>query len=130
MPDAGATFRRLADCFPGFCWIVSLAQGQPRLVYASPTAETFWKWCHQKIQSDIRKLPEIINPEDFPKMSQAWAWLLTGEKFSGECRLLGPSGQVHHITVQAGPLDPENFPSYMNAGFCLDHATCLLRRQV
>jgi PAS domain-containing protein len=129
MPDSELDFRRLADSFPGFCWIVSLTKGQPRLAYASPTAEPFWKWCRNKIQADIRKLPEIIHPEDFPRMRQAWARLLKGEKFSGECRLLGPYGQVHRITVQVGPLDSENSPPHMIAGFCLDHGACLLRQQ-
>jgi hypothetical protein len=129
MLDSEAAFRRLADSFPGFCWIISFAQGQPRLVYASPTAEPLWKWCRKKIQEDIQNLPDIMHPEDAPKLYQAWARLSQGEKVSGDCRLLGPEGEVHPITVQAGPLDPENDPPQMFAGFCLDHATCLLRRQ-
>jgi PAS domain S-box-containing protein len=126
MPDSETAFRRLADSFPGFCWIVSLARGRPRLVYTSPAAEPFWKWCLQKIQDDITKLPEIIQPEDAPGMKQAWDRLVQGEKVSGECRLIGPTGVVNRITVQAGPLDPENSPPRLIAGFCLDHATCLL----
>jgi PAS domain S-box-containing protein len=129
IPDSETAFRRLADSFPGFCWIVSLTQGQPRLVYTSPAAEPFWEWCRHKIKNDINRFHEIIHPEDVPRMSQAWTRLLQGEKVSGECRLLGPTGEVNLITVQASPLDPENSPPQLIAGFCLDHATCLLRCQ-
>jgi PAS domain S-box-containing protein len=129
MPDSEKAFRRLADSFPGFCWIVSLAPEQPRLVYASPAVEPFWKWCRQKIEDDITKLPEIVYPEDVSRMKQAWNRLLQGEKVSGECRLMGSTGEVNRLTVQAGPLDPENSPPRLIAGFCLDYATCLFRCQ-
>jgi two-component system cell cycle sensor histidine kinase/response regulator CckA len=127
IPDSEMVFRRLADSFPGFCWLLSLAPGQPRLVYASPAAEPFWEWCRQKFQAEITRFPEIIHPEDALKMRQVWGRLLQGQKVSEECRLLGPAGEVKRVTFQAAPLDPENSPPQLLAGFCLDQATCLLR---
>ena len=126
---SAATFRRLADNFPGFCWIVSLARGRPRLQYASPASSPLWNWCRQKIKEDIRNVLEIILPEDSAKAAAAWDRLRQGHQVSMECRLRGPKGEVHLITVQALPLDQENSPPQLVAGFCLDHATCLLRRQ-
>ena len=42
---------------------------------------------------------------------------------------MGSAGEVHLITVKAFPLDPENSPPRLLAGFCLDHATCIISRQ-
>ena len=129
IPDSPEAFRRLADSFPGFCWIVSLSRGQPLLKYASPAATPLWTWCREKLAGDIGKFPEIIHPEDRGKTVAAWHRLRRGEEVSGECRLVGPAGEVHLITVKAFPLDPENSPPRLLAGFCLDHATCIISRQ-
>jgi len=115
-------FRRLVDSFPGFCWIISLSPGrQPRLVYANSPSDPLWTWCREKIQKDLTKIKEIIHPEDFPHLARVWDRLLLGEQVSGECRLLGPTGEGHSVTVQAFALDPENSPPQWVAGFCLNH---------
>ncbi len=127
--DSATVFRRLADNFPGFCWIVSLSQEQPRLQYVSTPASPLWKWCRQKILEDFQNLSHLLHPEDVGKLAAAWDRLRQGDQVAGECRLLGPRGEVHQIAIKAFPLDPENSPPLLLAGFCLDHATCLIRRQ-
>jgi len=122
LPGSEEMFRRLADHFPGLAWMVSLAQGRPRLVYASPASQPVWEWCRQNLQDDFQKLGEIIHPEDFSEVKKAWARLLQGEQVSGEVRLLGPAGEVHGISVQAFPVDPENSPPRLMVGFCLETA--------
>ena len=82
-----------------------------------------------EIGQDIGRFPEIIHPEDRGKTATAWHRLRRGKEVSGECRLVGPAGEVHLITVKAFPLDPENSPPRLLAGFCLDHATGISSRQ-
>jgi len=129
IPDSADAFRRLADSFPGFCWIVSLTREEPQLLYASAAASPLWERCRQEIADDIQNVAGIIHPEDLGKLAAAWDRLRQGERVSGECRLLGPQGEVHQVTVKAFPLDPENSLPQLFAGFCLDHDTCLSRRQ-
>jgi PAS domain S-box-containing protein len=119
-------FRRLADNFPGLAWIISLEQQQLRLVYASPASEPLWEWCRQKLQEDFQKLLEIIHPEDLPDLRASWTRLLQGEEVSGEFRVLGPEGEVQAVKGQAFPLDPENSPPQLLAGFCQEAAASRL----
>ncbi len=122
LSQSEAMFRRLADHFPGLAWIISLDQQQPRLVYASPAAPPLWEWCRQNLQDDFANLLEIIHPDDVADVKASWARLLQGEQISGEFRLLGPEGEVRAVTGQAFPLDPENSPPRLVAGFCQEAA--------
>ena len=123
LPQPEERFRRLADNFPGLAWMISLAQECPRLLYASPATQPVLEWCRQNLQDDFQKLGEIIHPEDFSEATAAWARILQGEQVCGEVRLLGPAGEIQWIGVQAFPLDPENSPPRLVAGFCLEIAT-------
>lgn len=125
LPQSEALFRRLADNFPGLAWIISLEQQQPRLVYASPASQPLWEWCRKTLQEDFQKLPEIIHPDDVAGLKASWARLRQGEQVSAEFRLLGPEGEVQVVRGQAFPLDPENSPPRLLAGFCLDPASRL-----
>ncbi len=124
-----ANFRRLVDNFPGFSWIVSLNQGQPRLLYASPAAEPLWSWVRKNLQDDFQNLIGLIHPGDISTLTNSWTRLLEGEQVSGEFRLLGPTGEVHVVKGQAFPLDSGNSSPRLVAGFCLESATCTLRQQ-
>jgi PAS domain S-box-containing protein len=118
LPQSEALFRRLADHFPGLAWIVSLSPKPPRLVYASPAVPPLWEWCRKNIREDFQNLRDIIHPEDVGRATALWARLLQGEQVSGEFRLLGPGGEVQAVRGQAFPLDPENSPPRLVAGFC------------
>ena len=107
IPDSPEAFRRLADSFPGFCWIASIGRGRPLLKYASPAATPLWTWCREQLAGDIGRFPEIIHPEDRGKSAAAWHRLRRGEEVSGECRLAGPAGEVHLITVRPSPSTPK-----------------------
>ena len=122
LPQSEVVFRRLADNFPGFAWIVCLDPKPPRLVYASPAAPALWEWCRKNLQEDFQKLGEIIHPEDVADLTASWARLLQGEHVSGEFRLLGPEGEVQAVWCHAFPLDRENSPPRLVAGFCLEAA--------
>jgi len=116
-------FRRLVDNFPGFAWIVSLEPQSPRLLYASPAAQPLWEWCRINLQEDFRHLVRIIHPEDLAGLTALWSQLLEGEQVSGEFRILGPKGEVHEVTGRAFPLEAENSPPRLVAGFCEAAAT-------
>ena len=125
-PLSKAIFRRLADNFPGFSWIVSLNQKQPRLIYANTATQPLWEWCRENLQENFHRLPEIIHLEDLADLANAWARLLQGEQVFGKFRLLGPSGEVFVVSGQAFPLDPESSPPNLIGGFLLDTSACQL----
>jgi PAS domain S-box-containing protein len=134
MSDSGvslsdAAFCGLADNFSGFSCIVSLNQGEPRLLHTGPAAEPFWKWVRQNLEGDVRKVVDLIHPEDLPALKACWGRLLKGEPVSTEFRLVAPNGRVHPVSGQVFPLDCENAAPRLLAGFCQDIAGCTLRQR-
>ncbi len=124
-----AAFCGLGDNFSGFSWIVSLNEGEPRLLHAGPAADPFWQWVRESLEGNVRKLIDLIHPEDLPGLEKAWARLLQGEPVCGEFRLVARNGEVHPVRGHVFPLEYENSVPRLLAGFCLDIAGCTLRQR-
>jgi len=122
-------FRQLVDSLPGFAWIISLAQEHPQLVYASPDGEALCGRLLKNLTDDPKALLEAIHPDDLPHLTELWARLLHGKPVSGEFRLLEPDGVVHLVSARAFPLDPDNTPPHLVAGFCQDTTLPTQRQQ-
>jgi PAS domain S-box-containing protein len=129
VPLSEAAFCGLADNFSGFSCIVSLNEGEPRLLHASPAAGPFWKWVRQNLEGDVRKVIDVVHPEDLPALKTSWGQVMKGESVFGEFRLIDPDGQVHPVRTHVFPLDCQNSVPRVLAGFCLDIAGCTLRQR-
>ena len=132
-PGAGSlpenAFKQLVERLPGFSWIVSLDQGQPRLLYSSRPDEPLFNWVREKLAGDLRGLLDLIPPEDLPRLQDSWIRLLRGETVSREFHLQDANGRVHLVTGWAFPLGLKDFETPLIAGFCHNIAACSLRRQ-
>gem|GEM_PF-931938 len=108
LPLSTEAFLRLADCLPGFIWIVSPLGDNPRLLYTNRTFQDFWESFAGSTAVSGTPLGEILQPEDhanFLKLCSRWD---QGGVVSLTLRLAGAKSQIKTLRGQAFPLNLEN----------------------